>query len=251
MDAFIASLIVAAVSGMCILFFRKNAPAFSTHSPLLPLSIGAFLGVTFFELLPEAFHETEHASLAITVGFLGFFLLARALREYHHHHHIGDPHAHDDGDHKERGLLVLIGDSVHNLADGVVIATSFTISFELGVATMLGILFHEVPQEIAEFYILLRAGYSRTKALFLNFGSALSVVVGVLITNTLITTMESAVGILIGIAAGNLLYIAASDLLPTLTEKKVSTRDFVRQGSFVLVGLIVIALMTNGVHDAH
>jgi zinc and cadmium transporter len=251
MEAVLASLVIAGLSVVGILFFKNRSVRESDSSPFLPLSVGAFLAVTFFELLPEAFHETEGASIAIAVGFLGFFLLSRILREYHHHHRIGDDTAHDDAHHHERGSLVLMGDAVHNFADGIVIATAFSISIELGIATTIGIALHEVPQEIAEFYILLRAGYSRSKALLLNFLSALMVVVGVVLTNVFIGHFEAWVGILIGIAAGNLLYIAASDLLPSLTSTKVTRTEFMRQSSLVVVGLVAIAALLAYAHGEH
>jgi zinc and cadmium transporter len=249
MEALVASLIVSGVSMVGILFFMNRRVRESEFSPFLPLSIGAFLGVTFFELLPEAFHETELASVAIAVGFLGFFLLSRVLKEYHHHHRIGDEHAHADAHHHERGALVLLGDGVHNIADGIVIAIAFSISTELGVATTIGIILHEVPQEIAEFYILLRAGYSRARALLYNFLSALSVVLGTILTTLFIEQFETWVGVLIGVAAGNLLYIAASDLLPSLTNTHVSRNEFVRQSSLVIIGLIAIASLITYTHD--
>ncbi len=249
MDAVFAALIIAGLSVLGILFFKDRHARESESSPFLPLSIGAFLAVTFFELLPEAFHETEYASIAIALGFLGFFLLSRALHEYHHHHRMGDEHVHEDAHHKERGSLVLLGDGVHNLADGVVIATAFSISTELGIATTIGIALHEVPQEIAELYILIRAGYSRTKALLLNFISALTIVVGVILTNYFIQEFESWIGVLIGIAAGNLLYIAASDLLPSLAHARVARADFIRQSGFVVLGLIVIAIILSVGHE--
>jgi zinc and cadmium transporter len=248
MEALIAALAIAALSSVGILVFRSHSIDERLYAPFLPLSVGAFLGVTFFELLPEAFHEGTKGSVAVTVGFLGFFLLSRVLREYHHHHTIGDDSAHEDAHHKERGALVLLGDGVHNFADGVVIAVAFSISVELGVATTIGIALHEIPQEIAEFYILLRAGYTKRKALVLNLLSALTVVLGALLTNFFMDSFASLVGILIGIAAGNLLYIAASDLLPSLTNPKVARRDFLTQSGLVVAGVALIATLITVSH---
>jgi zinc and cadmium transporter len=248
MYAFIAALCIAVLSVIGILLFKNRHLHSEAMSPFLPLSIGAFLGVTFFELLPEAFHETKYASIALASGFLGFFFLSRILREYHHHHHIGDEHAHEDAHHKERGALVLMGDSVHNFADGIVIAVAFSVSPALGIATTLGIALHEIPQEIAELYILMRAGYSKKKALLLNVISALAVVLGALFTNAFMASFESLVGILIAVAAGNLLYIAASDLLPTLTDTHISRKTFIQQAGLVVVGLVAIASLLSFAH---
>jgi zinc and cadmium transporter len=248
MEALIAALVIAGLSSVGILVFRNRSIDERFYTPFLPLSVGAFLGVAFFELLPEAFHEGTKGSVAVTMGFLGFFLLSRALREYHHHHAIGDDHAHEDAHHKERGALVLLGDGVHNFADGVVIAVAFSISTELGIATTIGIALHEIPQEIAEFYILRRAGYTKTKALVLNLLSALTVVLGALLTNFFMDSFASLAGILVGIAAGNLIYIAASDLLPSLTNPNVARRDFLKQSVLVVMGVVLIATLITISH---
>lgn len=251
MNAILAALLIASLSVVGILLFKNRPQKSEGGSFFLPLSVGAFLAVTFFELLPEAFEKTEYASIAIAIGFLGFFLLSRVLREYHHHHRIGEDCENEDTDaheHKERGSLVLLGDGVHNFADGIVIAIAFGINPALGIATTVGIALHEIPQEIAQLYILLHAGYSRAKALFYNFLSALTIILGVLFTNMFMETFEYAIGILIGIAAGNLLYIAASDLLPTLAERGVSRKDFLKQSTLVLFGLVVIATLLTLAH---
>ncbi len=251
MEALIAALCVSLLSLSGILLFRSKHIHEREHSPFLPLSIGAFLGVTFFELLPEAFHETDNAPWALALGFLGFFFLSRVLREYHHHHHVGTDCDHGHSHTRSRGALVLLGDSVHNVADGIVIATAFSVSTELGIATTLGIALHEVPQEVAELYILVRAGYTKAQALFYNFLSALTIIVGVVITNTVIAVHEASIGFLIAIAAGNLLYIAASDLLPTLSGHGITRRVFVTQSIYVLVGLCAIALLLQFALGAH
>jgi len=249
MEALLAASAIALLSIVGILFFGTRPPKDDGVGLFLPLSIGAFLGVTFFELLPEAFEMTSWASIAVAGGFLGFFILSRIISEYHHHHHAGADC--DHGHTKARGSLVLLGDSVHNLADGVVIAVAFSISPALGIATTIGIALHEIPQEIAELYILRHAGYSKRKALTLNFLSALTVVLGVLLTNLAIDTFSSSVGILIGIAAGNLLYIAASDLLPTLSDTRVNRTTFIRQSALVVLGLAAIASLIGFSHGEH
>jgi zinc and cadmium transporter len=244
MEAFIAACCVALLSLSGIMLFGRTSHRLVGEGIFLPLSIGAFLGVTFFELLPETFEMTEWASLSVAAGFMGFFVLSRLISEYHHHHHTGEGHTHVHA----RGSLILLGDAVHNLADGVVIAASFFVSPALGIATTIGIALHEVPQEIAELSILMHSGYSRTKALVWNMISALTIVVGVILTNSFATFFESSVGILIGIVAGNLLYIAASDLLPTLSETRNSRTTFVRQSGLVLIGLSGIASLLSFTH---
>lgn len=241
----LAALVVSIVSLVGILIFRKGTLFDEGRAPYLPLSVGAFLAVAFFELLPEAFHESEWASFAVAGGFLGFFLLSRLLHEYHHHHQNEDGH-----EHRERGALVLIGDAIHNFCDGIVIAVAFSVDPLIGVATTAGVILHEVPQEIAELYILLSAGYSRTKALLYNFGSALSVVLGTIVALFVMDKFEPLFGIMIGIAAGNLLYIAASDLLPNLAQSvRAGSREARNQFVLVLIGLALVGALLTLTHE--
>jgi zinc and cadmium transporter len=259
MDALIAACAIALISfsGALVLGDHTTKRSRAFFEPFLPLSIGAFLGVVFFELLPEAFHESEYASVAITVGFLGFFLLSRLIREYHHHHTIGvsydAEHTHDSPHHhtRQRGALILLGDGVHNVADGIVIAVAFSVSTALGLATTLGIALHEIPQEIAEYYLLRSVGYTKWRALTLNGVSALGVIVGTALTLLLGNYIEDAVGILIGIAAGNLLYIAASDLLPSLSDQRVHTKVFIRHAMYIFCGIVAIATLMSLSHTSH
>lgn len=245
MEALLAAVGISLISLIGIFFFRAKKEPSLAYSSFLPISIGAFLGVTFLELLPEAFEQTEYASWAIAGGFLGFFLLSRLLHEYHHHKADGC----EDHPHRSRGTLILFGDAVHNFSDGIVIAIAFSISPALGIATTIGIALHEIPQEIAEFFVLLHAGYSRKKALMYNFFSALSVVLGTLVTLFFIDQVSGIVGILVAIAAGNLLYIAASDLLPDLIHGDRKTPSFFKQFLLVVLGFALISTLLTVVHE--
>jgi len=241
--ALVAALAVAALSLLGALFFHEKVNTERLHRFILPTAVGIFLGVVFFELLPETFHASESfGPLFVLVGFLGFYLLSHFLDTYHHHH--SDAH---DSCAQSGARRLLIGDAVHNLADGIVIATSFMVNPALGLLTTVGIALHEIPQEIAEYAVLRAAQYSQKKALFLNFLSATTVIVGVLLTYLLGEFLHDYLFVLLGIAAGNLLYIATADLIPELRH---SHRDhFFKTFSATLVGVALIGGLITYTHE--
>jgi zinc and cadmium transporter len=239
-----AAASIALLSLLGIFFFGKRGHIAGTHRYIVPVAIGVFLGVIFFELIPETLHGSEfYGAGAIAVGFLSFYVLAHILRTYHHHHE----DEHDACLHTRGAQMLLIGDAVHNIADGVVIASAFLLNPAVGIATTVGIALHEIPQEIAEYGVLRHAGYSNKKALLLNFFSAASIFIGVLIAN-LFAQFGDYLWILTGIAAGNLLYIVASDMIPELNE---STHHSHFKQTFLstLFGLIAIVTVLTWSHE--
>lgn len=242
--AFTAACTIALLSLVGSFVFRSRNISRLTIL-ILPIAVGTFLSVVFFELIPEALHEAETlGSIAIAGGFLFFYLLSHILKTYHHHH--GE---HCEGEETHRGAaLILAGDAIHNFADGIVIASAFLINPTVGIVTTLGIALHEVPQEIAEYAVLLRAGYAPRRATLLNFLSATTVILGVALTLLFSTYFESIVGVLIGIAAGNLLYIAASDILPELHNEHAGERTFMRTFLATLLGMILMSALLISTH---
>ena len=180
-EAVLAAVAVAFLSLIGVFIFGNRGHLAGTNRFIVPVAMGVFLGVVFFELIPETLEAGgEYGSLAIVAGFLSFYLLSYLLHTYHHHH---DAHC-DTGDCEDRAgaSLLLVGDAVHNLADGIVIASAFLINPAVGIATTIGIALHEIPQEIVEYGVLLKAGYTKGKAALLNLISASTVVIGVVLT---------------------------------------------------------------------
>lgn len=209
---------------------------------MLPLAVGVFLGVVFFELIPETLEASETwGSLAIVLGFLGFYALAHFLETYHHHHG-------DEEDHcaKNSARLLLTGDTIHNFADGIVIASAFMIDPTIGIITTIGVALHEIPQEIAEFGVLIQSGYTRVKALWYNLLSASTVILGTITTYVFAESLEGSIFVLTGIAAGNLLYIAAADLIPELRESHRG--HFGQTFAATLIGVLGIASLITYTH---
>jgi zinc and cadmium transporter len=241
--ALIAALGIACLSLIGALFFHERANTEPLHRFVLPVAVGIFLGVVFFELIPETLHASEFwGPITILTGFLGFYLLSHMLDTYHHHH--TNEH---DGCARGGARRLLIGDAVHNFADGVVIATSFMVHPTLGFLATAGIALHEIPQEIAEYAVLRASCYSRRRALTLNFLSAMTVVLGVVLTFILGGFMHEFLFILTGIAAGNLLYIATSDLIPELRHSH--REHFLKVFGATVFGVVLIGSIITAVHE--
>lgn len=208
---------------------------------LVSLAVGALLGDAFIHLIPEAFEEAEPltVSLSIIGGVLLFFVIEKAL---HWHHHQGL----EDEDHagKPLGGLILISDAFHNFIDGIIIASSYFVSVEAGIATTVAVILHEIPQEIGDFGVLVHAGYSKAKALWYNFFSGLSAVAGAFAAFLLGSTVGNVTTWLVPIAAGGFIYIALSDLIPELHGHENKTiRHSVLQFLWMVIGILAMVLL--------
>lgn len=200
---------------------------------LVALAIGALLGDAFIHLIPEAFEELESptgVSLLILAGILLFFWFEKLIHWHHGHHgdvdEIQEEHninsptlVAKSGGIKPLGQLILISDGLHNFLDGLVIGVSYMASIEIGIATTLAVMLHEIPQEIGDFGVLLHAGYSKRKAILYNFISALTAVLGVFVV-IIAGGIEEYMGWIIPFAAGTFIYIATADLVPELHRQR-------------------------------
>ena len=207
---------------------------------LVAFSAGTILGAAFFDLLPEAIELVEESVvfIYITVGFLFFFILERFIYWYHGHPH-GDDVARVRTVSKSFGYLNLIGDGIHNFVDGMVIAASFLIGFSVGLAATVAVIFHEFPQEMGDYGILVYAGFKRSRALLLNFIVALAVVLGGISAVFFIEAVEALSGLLIALSAGGFIYLAASELIPEL-HKETSFKKSVVQFVMFILGIVLI-----------
>lgn len=207
---------------------------------LVSLAVGALLGDAFIHLIPEAFENFSNLltpSLLVIGGIILFFILEKFL---HWHHHEDDTEAYTV---HHVGKLVLFSDGVHNLIDGVIIGISFLASIPLGIATTLTVILHEIPQEIGDFAVLLHAGYTRKRALWLNFLSALMSLLGVMIAFVLGEVGESFVNWVLPLAAGGFIYIAMSDLIPELHKTKKVTHSFSQLLAIILGVILMVSLV--------
>ena len=180
---------------------------------LVSLAVGALLGDVFVHIIPEAYEELPDPtiiSILIIGGILIFFILEKVLHWHHHTQEHAEEHAHPIG------KMVLLGDGVHNFIDGLLVAASYMVSIEVGIATTIAVILHEIPQEMGNFGVLIHAGYGKAKALWYNFVSALTAVVGALVALMLGSVTEQFALWLLPLTAGGFIYIALSDLIPEL-----------------------------------
>jgi zinc and cadmium transporter len=221
---------------------------------LVSLSTGALLGTALLDLLPEAFEGNAGAHslfLTLLAGLLFFFLLEKAELYRHGHHHEGDDHHHhhgfDEGQAGRGGWSVLVGDSIHNFTDGVIIAAAFLADTRLGVVTSLAIVAHEIPQEVGDYIVLLNAGLSRARALAYNAISGMAAVLGGVLGYFLVGPWTEMFPYLLVIAASSFIYVAVADLIPQL-QHRLTLRETLWQLAWLGIGLGLIALGTSHAH---
>lgn len=195
--------------------------------PMVALAAGVLLGGGFLHLLPEAVEGLGEIAFIYTIlGLVLFFVLERILYWRHCHNGVCDVHVFT--------YMNLLGDTVHNFVDGLIIAASFLASPSIGIATTLAVLFHEVPQEIGDFAVLVYGGFEKKKALFYNFLSALAAIVGALVGYSLGTSVAGFQTAILPFAAGGFIYIAMSDLIPELHKEVDRNRSFVSLIFFII-----------------
>ncbi|KKR78562.1 MAG: hypothetical protein UU24_C0032G0007 [Candidatus Nomurabacteria bacterium GW2011_GWA2_40_9] len=241
--AFISVIIVSLLSlvGIFTLFLNEDRLKKNIFL-LIGLAVGALLGDAFIHIIPEAFESglsPTIISILIIAGILFFFIVEKFLHWHHHGEDTEDTHVHPVG------KLIIISDGVHNLIDGIIIGASYLISIPVGLATTLAVILHEIPQEIGDFGVLIYAGYTKKRALWLNFLSALLSLVGVVIVIILGEVTEKFIFYILPFAAGGFIYIAVADLIPELhktTETKYSIYQIlaVAFGVFTMITLILI-----------
>ncbi len=208
---------------------------------LVSLSAGGLLGGAFIHLLPEAFKVCGNElklSLYILLGIIIFFILEKMLNWRHCHIPTSDSHPHSFA------YTNLIGDGLHNFIDGMIIAGSFLVSVPLGLATSIAVILHEIPQEIGDFGVLMYAGFSRKKALWTNFLSALTAILGAIFILVLggKLEMESILTVVIPLTIGGFIYIATADLIPELKKENKLGKSII-QLIFFLVGIGMMLLI--------
>ena len=186
---------------------------------LVALAVGVLLGDAFIHLIPDAIQRhgaVSEVCLTVLIGMFVFFVLEKGVRWRHDHNVDTRPTA----DHiLPLAKMNLIGDAMHNFVDGILIAGSFLADPVMGFTTTLAIVAHEVPQELGDVGALLRGGFAPRQAVLYNFYCSLSVLPGAIFTLLLSQVAESSLIVLLPVAAGGFIYIAASDLIPVLHER--------------------------------
>ncbi len=233
-----------------VLLLAKRISTKRVQRIAVPFAAGALLAAAFLDLLPEA---VEHGSSLPAImslvlsGFVLFFVLERFLGWFHHHHDHGASDVHTKRQRSTRSLIV-IGDTLHNAIDGMVIGAAFLADPTVGIITTIAIAAHEIPQEVGDFGVLLALGMRRRNVLLVNIASALATVVAAVLIFGLGSSLAALEPVLLAIAAGMFLYIAASDLVPTIHEEP-SPRVANYQTMILLFGIIFVGLTTTFIHS--
>jgi zinc and cadmium transporter len=237
----ISVILVSLISliGIFTLFLNKDLPK-KMLLFLISFSVGGLFGDAFIHLLPESFEKLGAdltTSLYIVSGILIFFVLEKFIRWRHCHF------AAPEECPRPVAAMNLVGDSVHNLIDGMLIGASYTVSIPIGISTTLAIILHEIPQELGEFGVLVHSGLSVKKAIVFNFLSALTPILGGAIISLFAGShIEGYSSILLPITAGGFIYIAGSDLIPELQHEcklSISVLQFIS----IILGVGIMALL--------
>ena len=204
---------VLSLLGGIILLFAKKTTLKISHL-LISFAAGTLLGTAFFDLMPEALEQAKETNifLWVTFGVLFFFIIERFLNWFHFQ-------SHEEWEEKKKKPtipLIILGDSIHNFIDGVVIAATFLVSAPLGIITTLAVAAHEIPQELGDFAIFIHNGVSKKKTIMVNLLSALISILGALITFFLRESIQGLLPIFLSLTAGFFIYIASSDLIPEI-----------------------------------
>jgi len=232
----IANFLISAVSLVGIFFLAlKKERLQKILLALLGLSAGTQMGGAFLHLLPEAAEKLPIFNLfsLVLISFVLFYFIEKIF--HWRHCHEGECKVHTFG------YINLVGDSVHNFIDGLIIAATFLVDFKLGIVTSLAIVFHEIPQEIGDFGVLLYSGFEKRRALIFNFLTALTAIAGGIIGYFLSFSVQGLVNYLLPFAAGGFLYISTSDLIPEI-RKETNVKKSLMSFAFFLIGIAIMYL---------
>lgn len=235
--SFIGS-VAGLIGGIVLLFKSSWANKLASFS--VPLAAGVLLSLSFLDLLPEAVEQAGNSAFTILLlVFILLFVVERFLFYLHHHQEDGEKHlGHAHTRENISVNLVIVGDTIHNFLDGVVIGASFLVNPSLATIVAFSTFLHETPHEVADFGILMSRGWSRKKAVYVNFLSALATFPGAILTYYFAERIESGIGILLSVAAGFFLYVATTDFLPEATHapRKIMGQQVI----FLLIGVLMI-----------
>jgi zinc and cadmium transporter len=237
----ISVVIVSAISLIAVFFLTvSEATLKKLLLFLVSFAVGGLFGDAFIHLLPESFEKLGFgliSSTLILAGILIFFVLEKFIHWRHCHDIDCEEHAHP------MVAVNLIGDGVHNLIDGMLIAASYSVSIPLGFTTTIAVILHEIPHEIGNFGILVHGGLSVKKAVLYNFCSALAAILGAVLALIIGPQVKGFSEILLPITAGGFIYVAGSDLIPELKHEAHISHSFM-QLIAILFGIALMALLT-------
>lgn len=236
-----ASLGSVSLSALILLLNNKWLERVSSY--LLYLAGGTLLGAALLGLIPEAMHmiDAEYVLVWVLIGILLFFILEKIIlwRTCHNIECERQSHA--------AAPMIIIGDAFHNAIDGVVIAASFLTSVELGIFVTLSVMLHEIPQELGDFGILIKCGYSRKKALFYNLLSGSTSLISGTLAYFVLDYVQHFVPYALAIAASVFLYVSMADLIPQM-HKETKPKESIIQILLIVAGIVIIFFTAGHQH---
>ncbi len=249
--SFLGGALSVVAASVFLLLPDKHRESWLPHT--VSFAIGAMLGAAFLGLLPHAMEgnpplDFHRIGLTVLLGILGFFVLEKLVIWRHCHSHECEVHTPDEHvGHRHAGLMLLIGDGIHNLVDGVLITAAFLSDIHLGVVTAIAVAAHEIPQEVGDFAILLHSGYSKGKALFYNLLSSLTSIVGAIIAYYSLEDARAILPYILAVAASSFIYIAVADLIPGL-HRRPQLSVTLQQISLIGLGVVMIYMAHSFLH---
>jgi zinc and cadmium transporter len=234
----LSTVLISIISlvGIFAIFMQKKT-LHSIINYLVAFSIGGLIAGAFFNLIPEAQEALSYQTtfLFVCLGLLIFFLIEKILHWRHCHDDNCKVHSF--------AYTSLVGDSIHNFLDGIVIAAAFLVNIGAGIATSLAIIFHEIPQELGDFGVLIRAGFTKQKALFYNLLTALTCIIGGIIGFIFLNKINFIVPYIIAITAGGFIYVAVSDLIPEIRSELSLKKSII---NILIIAIAIIIMLFIG-----
>ena len=213
-------------------------------------AVGTLLGAAFLEIIPHAYElsrDLHQISLIVLIGILVFFILEKLLVWRHCHGSHCENHSPVVNHDLKKGSILIIGDCFHNFIDGILIASAFIVDINLGLITALAIIVHEIPQEISNFSILINSGYSLSRTLLMNIVTGCAMILGAILAYFVLNDLEFLIPIILSFAASSMIYVAISDLIPSL-HKKVEIKQTFQQTFSIFLGVLIIYFLHSLIH---
>ncbi len=233
----IATIIVSLISlvgAITLLFSKKKLDKIILG--LVGLSAGTLMGGAFLHLIPESIELSNYYTVAysLLIGFILFFILERLLHWRHCHENNCKVHT--------VSYMNLVGDSIHNFLDGIIISASFVTDFALGISTTIAVIMHEIPQEMGDFGVLIHGGFSKKKAILMNFFVSTISIIGAIFGFFLINKISFIESNLLAFAAAGFIYIALSDLIPEI-HREVNINKAIFSIVMFIIGILIMAFL--------
>lgn len=235
--------VVSLVGGLFLVANKKRAKKLANYAT--PFAAGALISAAFVDLLSEAASEgdIDTALMFTMVGIMVFFVLERFLHYFHHH----DEH---EGEQQQSGVsMIVTSDLVHNFIDGIAIAAGFLVDPTTGATVTLAVAAHEIPQEIGDFGLMLNKGMDRKKVILINVFSALVTTLSAVLFYQFGGQATVPLDVVLGLVAGFFIYIAVSDIIPSIHKKE---QDILAgpQTLMLILGIVLVTLLTNTLHNS-